>query len=132
MHKKELEHPPSASTRLFRGKFPAEPTIAFRRNRNLKSILGQTYLSKNKKVLKKNPIIGKCNQCLSKSNNLCCRQTISTSTFYNEYTGTIYNILHNLNCKSRFIIYLGNCTLCKKTQYVGKSEFPWNIRLNNH
>ena len=56
-------------------KFPAEPTIAFRRNRNLKNIIGQTYLSKNKKVLKRNPIIGKCNQCLSKSNNLCCRQT---------------------------------------------------------
>ena len=36
-----------------------------------------------------------------------------------------------LNCKSSFVIYLMECTLCK-IQYLGKAETPFNIRLNNH
>ena len=36
-----------------------------------------------------------------------------------------------INCKSTFVIYLLECQVCKK-QYVGKSEPPFNIRLNNH
>ena len=40
-------------------------------------------------------------------------------------------IYHESNCKSRNVIYLLECTLCSK-QYVGKSEWPFNFRLNNY
>ena len=36
-----------------------------------------------------------------------------------------------VNCKSSFVIYLLECYICN-IQYVGKSETPFNIRLNNH
>ena len=36
-----------------------------------------------------------------------------------------------LNCKSSFVIYLQEYYL-GNIQYVGKSETPFNIRLNNH
>ena len=36
-----------------------------------------------------------------------------------------------MNCKSSFVIYLLECYICN-IQYVGKSETPFNIRLNNH
>ena len=39
-----------------------------------------------------------------------------------------FQIFHNLTCKSENIIYLLQCQF----QYVGKSETPFNIRLNNH
>ena len=36
-----------------------------------------------------------------------------------------------LNCKSKSVIYLLECTKCE-IQYVGKAETEVNIRLNNH
>ena len=42
-----------------------------------------------------------------------------------------FNIFFNLNCKSEYVIYLMQCTLCNM-QYVGKAETVFNLRLNNH
>ena len=42
-----------------------------------------------------------------------------------------FNIFHKLTCKSQYVIYLMECILCK-IQYGGKSETPFNLRLNNH
>ena len=39
-----------------------------------------------------------------------------------------YQIFHQLNCKSSYIIYFLKCQL----YYIGKSETEFNIRLNNH
>ena len=39
--------------------------------------------------------------------------------------------MHDVNCSSVYVIYLIECTLCKK-QYVGKSETSFHIKLNNH
>ena len=36
-----------------------------------------------------------------------------------------------MNCKSNNVIYLLECNLCPM-QYIGKSEWPMNIRLNKH
>ena len=60
----------------------------------------------------------------SKSCNtsLCCTQVVNTITFES---------CHKLNCKTSFVIYLMECTLCK-IQYVGKAETSFNIRLDNH
>ena len=37
----------------------------------------------------------------------------------------------NLNCKSKLLIYLMECRICR-IQYIGKSETEFNIRLNNN
>ena len=37
-----------------------------------------------------------------------------------------------MNCHSRNVIYLGQCKLCPKTQYVGKTETSWKKRLYGH
>ena len=56
----------------------------------------------------------------------------STNKFHSDNTGRSYNIRHQMNCQSKYVIYLGSCALCKKKQYVGKSETSVNIRINNH
>ena len=63
---------------------------------------------------------------------LCCQQLISTTTkFKTNQTNKTFKIYHRVNYKSSFVIYLLECYICN-IQYVGKSETPFNIRLNNH
>ena len=86
-----------------------------------------------KKLLpKKGPKITGCNACLISRKNLCCKHTVSTKTFRSETTGETLSILHYLNCRSKYCIYLGHCTLCPKSQYIGKSEPAANLRYNTH
>ena len=114
-------------------KFCNKPVLAFRRNKNLRDILGQTHLSKNKKIVKKKPPTGGSSQaCLSRINNQCCMHIISTKTFKSHITNEMFDIKHKLNCHSRNVIYLGFCNICKNSQYVGKSEPPANLRINTH
>ena len=74
---------------------------------------------------------GKCEPCNTSKLSLCPKQVINTSTFQSYQTHQLYTIFRKLNCKSKFIIYLIEYTLCK-IQYVGKAETAFNIRLNNH
>ena len=107
--------------------------MAYRRNQNLGDILGQKTLLNNR-VVRKGDIsnqIGCCHPCLTRSDNLCCKQIRQTSTFQSRKTKKKYKIFHKVSCKSKFIIYLLECTRCR-IQYVGKSEWPMNIRLNKH
>ena len=55
------------------------------------------------------------------------RQIHSKATFTNK----LYIIRQKSNCKSSNVIYLLECTLCKM-QYVGKTETPFYLRLNNY
>ena len=66
-----------------------------------------------------------------KTGNLCCKQVKHTSKFSSTVTKRTYNIYNKLNCKSSYLVYLMECTLCKR-QYASKSETTFNIRLNNH
>ena len=112
--------------------FQNPPILAFRRNKNLRDIIG-TKLIENCKVKRKfkNKIQGKCTPCLANNRTLCCKQIVHTTTFRSNQTNRIFHIYHNLNCKSKCVIYLLECTKCKM-QYVGKVETEFNIRLNNH
>ena len=113
--------------------FQERPVVAYKRNRNLRNILGQVHLSRGKKILpRKQPRITGSSACLRSNKNKCCRHLISTKTFRSEQTGEVLDILHNLNCRSQNTIYLGHCLLCPNTQYVGKSEPPTNLRINTH
>ena len=114
--------------------FKERPVIAFRRNKNLRDILGQVHLSRDKKITKntRRPKHPGSKACLNTTRNQCCRHIQSTKTFTSDVTGETLEIRHDLNCKSKNIIYLGHCVLCKKKQYVGKSEPPANLRINTH
>ena len=106
--------------------------LAFRQNKNLRNII-VTKLIENGKVKRKftNKMLGKCTPCLVNNRTLCCKQVANITTFRSSQTNRIFQIYHNLNCKSKYAIYLLECTKCK-IQYVGKSETEFNIRLNNH
>ena len=74
---------------------------------------------------------GKCRQCLANNITLCYKQIVHTTTFRSNQTSRIFHFYHNLNCKSKYVSYLLECTKFK-IQYVGKAETEFNIRLNNH
>ena len=113
--------------------FTEKPRITFCRNKNLKDWIGQTHLSHNKKITTtKKRKSGLSSACLSRANNQCCKHVITTKTFRSHRTGLIYQIIHNINCHSCNIIYLGECNLCPNTQYVDKSEPPVTLRINTH
>ena len=112
--------------------FQSPPILAFCRNKSLRDIIG-TKLIENGKVKRKitKKIQGKCTSCLANNRTLCCIQVVHTTKFRRNQTNRIFQIYHNLNCKSKYVIYLLECTKCK-IQYVGKAETEFNIRLNNH
>ena len=112
--------------------FQNPPILTFHRNKNLRDII-DTKLIENGKVKRKftNKIQGKCTPCLENNRALYCKQVVHTITFRSNQTNRIFQIYHNLNCKSKYVIYLLECTKCK-IQYVGKAETEFNIRLNNH
>ena len=108
------------------------PIVAFKKGTSLKQIIGTTTIHNNEKLVKtkSNHHTGKwvsCNSTLC----LCCQQLISTAIFKSNQTSKTFKICHRVNCKSSFVIYLLECYICN-IQYVGKSETPFNIRLNNH
>ena len=107
--------------------FQNPPILAFCQNKNLRDIIG-TKLIENSKVKTKftNKIQGKCTPCLANNRTLCCKQIVHTTTFRSNQTNRIFHIYHNLNCKSKYVIYLLECTKCK-IQYVGKAETEFNI-----
>ena len=110
-------------------RFQLPPIIAFRKNENLKQIIGSNKIEHNKKLIRSNnKVNGKSSPCLSNTRTLCCKQVVSTTSFKNNQTNRVFKIFHNINCKSTFLIYLPECNIL----YVGKSETTFNTRLNNH
>ena len=107
--------------------------IAYKRNRNLKEIMESNKTSNNK-VIRKNKVDKKqlfCRPCYTRRDSLCCQQVEKTNLFKSYKTGKTYKIFHQVTCKSQAIIYLLKCRICF-TQYVGKSETTFNLRLINH
>ena len=114
--------------------FTEKPVVAFKRNRNLRDILGQVHLSRGKKIIKerRKPRFPGSKACLTSRRNQCCRHLQSTKTFKSDVTGEEFEIRHDLNCRSTNTLYLGHCELCPARQYVGKSEPPAHLRINTH
>jgi len=111
--------------------FENHPVIAYRKNRNLKQIIGGNFLSESK-LLKnvRTNTQGECKPCLQRK-TLCCKQVMKTKEFKSHINNRVFKIFHKVNCKSRNVIYLMECIKCK-IQYVGKAETPLNLRINNH
>ena len=117
---------------MFEKIFEKPPLLSFRRNKNLKDLIGSNVIENGKIKKRVTPKIkGKCSPCFSSKKNLCCNQIKDTTTFQSNQTKKIFDIYHNVNCKSKHIIYLLECLQCK-IQYVGKSETEFNLRINNH
>ena len=116
-------------------KFPQKPRQAYRRNKNLRDIIGSNTIENNK-VKRKSPKtsknIGRCRPCQSKKGGAkCCQQVLDTTTFKSIQTQKTYTMRHNLDCRSTFVIYLLECMKCH-IQYVGKSEKQFKMRLSHH
>ena len=48
------------------------------------------------------------------------------------FNKNIFLIRHNVTCKRSCVICLIECSLCEKLQYVGKSKYMLNLRMNTH
>ena len=106
--------------------------LAFRKNKNLRQLIGGNTIEKNKKLLTTNKFTnGKCSPCFSNSRTLYCIQVIKTEHDKSNQTSRTFRIFQKTTCKSNFIVYLLECELCK-IQFVGKAEIAFNIRFNNH
>ena len=68
--------------------------------------------------------------CFTRSVNLCCKQRKTCSTFQRAFNKNTFLIRHHVTCKSSSVIYLMECSLFEKSQYVGKSEYSLNLRIN--
>ena len=107
--------------------FTEPPSLAFKRNKDLRDIIRGNKVFDNKKVLNvKKFNKGTCQPCFTRSINLCCKQLKTCSTFQRAFNKNTFLIRHNVTCKSSYVIYLMECCLCKKSQYVGKSGYSVN------
>ena len=59
-----------------------------------------------------------------------CKVLEEGSVFYSRSTGEQYTIRQNINCRSKNVIYLVNCKMCRM-QGVGKSE-DFKTRISNY
>ena len=113
--------------------FAEPPILAFKRNKNLRSIIRGNKVFDNKKSLKvKKFNKAKYQPCFTRSINLCCKQLKTCSTFQSAFSNDTFLIRHNITCKSSCVIYLMECCFCEKSQYVGKSEYSLHLRINTH
>ena len=60
-----------------------------------------------------------------------CKGINKTTTFTSSNNNKTFKIFHSVNCQSSWVIYIIECNICN-LQYIGKSETPFNLRLNNH
>ena len=119
-HWRLIENDPSLSEI-----FPSPPVMAYRRPKNLKDILVSSKVSK-----REISTIGGYKQC-GRGNCKCCKVANIETQFISTVTKKNYNIFITSNCKTQNCIYVLTCGTCK-LQYVGETETPFNIRLNNH
>ena len=62
---------------------------------------------------------------------MCCKDVNTASTFTSNQTNEIFGIYDSWNWKSKYVIYLLECSICK-IQYVEKSKTLFHIRINKH
>jgi hypothetical protein len=116
-----------------REKFPEKPLICYRRNRNLRDILGQTRISRGKVIVRKPEMVGGCSPCRARPDTKCCRHMVQTKFFTNRTKTKKFDIRQKLGCKSKDALYLAWCDKCNEKQYVGKVESQKaHRRINKH
>ena len=107
--------------------------VCYRRNRNLRDILGQTKILKDRVVRKKTILRGRCMPCRGRADCLSCNHVLNTDFFTDRTGRKRFDIRHRVNCKTKNAIYLAFCIKCNQGQYVGKLEDQGaNKRINKH
>ena len=105
--------------------------MAVKRNKKLRDIIEGNKVFDNKGILNVKKVNkGKCEQCFTRSIILCCKQLKNCLNFQSAFNKNTFLIRHNVTCKSSCVIYLMKCCLCEKLQYIGKSEYSLNLRIN--
>ena len=113
-------------------KFQERPIVCYKRNPNLRDLIGQTKISRNRVVRKTEPRRGRCSPCRGRADCQCCNHIINTE-FFTSRKGKRFEMRHRTSCKSKNAIYLGMCLKCNQQQYVGKVEKQkMNKRVNKH
>jgi hypothetical protein len=114
-------------------KFTEKPLICYRRNPNLREILGQNRISDNRVVKRKPETTGGCSPCRARPDTKCCNHVVRTKTFTDRLKKKHYSIRQKLGCKSKDALYLAWCDRCNDKQYVGKVESQKaHRRINKH
>ena len=114
-------------------KFSEKPMICYRRNQNLREILGQNRISNNRVVKRRPETTGGCSPCRARPDTKCCNHVVQTKTFTDKLKRRQYTIRQKLNCKSKDALYLAWCDRCNAKQYVGKVESQKaHRRINKH
>ena len=115
-------------------KFADKPRLCYRRNRNLRDILGQTKLSKGKVIRTKEKPSGRCAPCRGRADALCCTHVVNTNVFTDGTGRKKFQIRQKTGCRSKNAIYLAWCDRCNDgRQYIGKLESQQtNRRINKH
>ena len=101
-----------------------KPVVAYKRPKNL-----QYYLI-NSDYNKQTNKIHFSQSCNSKRFSHCVNIKTS-SEFTSHVTGKTYSLHHDVNCKSKQVIYLITCKRCN-SQYVGQTKQPVSKRMNSH
>ena len=120
----------STNKRTIRSRIPVSITYNrylpnITKNRNILQIsptLQKVFDKKPMITYNRNKDLGE----LTRSHTLQGRK-VFIKTFESYQTNGTFKIFHKLNCKSSFVIYLMECTLCL-IKYVGKAGKPFNIR----
>ena len=101
--------------------FQNESIPTFKRNKKLKELIDSNTFENNKVKTTNITKEGKCIPCLVNFRILCSKQLLRAKS---------YKIFHEVNSSSIYVIYLMNCTLCKK-QEVGNKDTSFSIRVDN-
>ena len=107
--------------------FEQKPFIAYRRNKNLGDLIGSKKILDGSVVPKNNSKKQLyCRPCLTRRDNICCQQALKTNTFRSYRTGETFNIFHQLNCKSSYLIYLSSNSF-KSSQSFNSLNHLWKF-----
>ena len=115
-------------------KFSDKPRLCYRRNKNLRDVLGQTKLAGGKVVRTNEKPSGRCVPCRGRGDALCCTHVVNTNVFTDGTGRKKFKIRQKTGCRSKNAIYLAWCDRCNDgKQYVGKLETQQaNRRINKH
>ena len=100
------------------------PITAFRQPPNLRKILVKANITKqsHQPTTGKTKRCGNCNQCQFITEN----NTITSSV-----TGKVHNVIGEISCNTRNIIYIITCQKCTK-QYIGETKRELKKRIYEH
>ena len=76
--------------------------------------------------------IGRCKPCGGKRPPCqLCSNMKNTGTFESKHSNEVYQIMKNFNCNFKMVVYLIECSICRK-QYNGSTVTKFRTTANNY